>query len=738
MNRRRLRIALRRASPVLTAGLVIAAVLSARWGFVDPASRLQGAAFDTLQRMVDRRPAGTDADDGVVVVDIDDASLKAVGQWPWSRRTVAALVGGLQDLGARSIGLDIVFAEPDRTSPRRLAAEWAGDHGLVVRPADGTPEAALPDYDDELARVIARGRVVTGFGLVMVPDGGKRPRSGGLIRQDANDLDGFWNYRGAVRNLPPLERAAADQGSIMTAGEADEIVRRVPLVTLFDGKPVPSLVLSTLRVAEGGTAPAVLKGIASLWPVKSYLLRVGAHTVPLDANGAMRLRAPAWAATGRTGDAARRPAIPAATILAAGRDRGAEASLKDRIAGRIVLVGTSAMGLVDLRPTPFTPSEPGVDIHAEALAQILRGDILVRPTWATAAETGAAAALALALSILVSTVRLRLALAAGLVGAAAILAVAWAAYGDGWLLDVSLPLLLPPLAFTAAALARHAFAERDARRLRSAFKQYLSPDLVETLARDPDGLKLGGEEREMTFLFTDLEGFTSFTERVAPSVLVATLNTYLDGVCAIAFRHGGTIDKIVGDAVHVMFNAPLNQPDHATRAVACALDIDAFARSFAAQGGFGVTRVGVNTGTAVVGNFGGSWRFDYTAHGDAINTAARLEAVNKRFGTTICVSRSTMERAGPDAARFRAIGAVRLKGKAAPTEIFMAAPTDGGAQAGFLDRYDAAYAALARLDPDAAEQMSRLHASEPADPLAAFHAQRLLTGSRGPVIDQAA
>ncbi len=293
------------------------------FSFDDPASRLQGAAFDTLQRVVDRRPAGADVDDdGVVVVDIDEASLKAVGQWPWSRHTVAALVGGLQDLGARAIGLDIVFAEPDRTSPRRLAAEWAGDHGLVVRPAEGTPEAALPDYDDDLARIIARGRVVTGFGLVKAPDGGKRPRSGGLIRQDANDLGGFWNYLGAVRNLPALERAAADQGSIMTAGEADEIVRRVPLVTLFDGKPVPSLALSTLRVAEGGATPAVLKGIDSLWPVKSYLLRVGTHTVPLDANGAMRLRAPTWAATGRTGDAARRPAIPAATVLAAGRDTG--------------------------------------------------------------------------------------------------------------------------------------------------------------------------------------------------------------------------------------------------------------------------------------------------------------------------------------------------------------------------------------------------------------------------------
>ena len=749
MSGRRLRVAFRRASPVLAAALVVATTLAAERTFPDPFARLQGAAFDSLQRVVDRRDPVPLGEDGVVVVDLDDASLKAVGQWPWSRHTVAALVGALQDAGARAIGLDIVFAEPDRTSPRRLAAEWAGDHGLVVRPArtapgetaEGAPEAALPDYDDDLARVIARGRVVMGFGLTQTAEDGKRPRSGGLIRQDAADLRGFRAYQGAVRNLPALERAAADQGSIMAAGEADEVVRRVPLVMLFKGSPVPSLALSTLRVAEGATAPAILKGVPVPWlgPAgKSYLLRVGAHTVPLDADGAMRLRAPARDATGMIGGRVGRPALSALQVLAASRDAASAARIRESVAGRIVFVGTSAIGLVDLRPTPFNPSEPGVNIHAEAVAQILRGNVLVRPPWAPIAETGTAAALALALALLVGTVRLRLALAAAGAAAAGTLAAAWAAYGFGWLLDVSLPLLLPPLAFASAALTRHYFAERDARTLRAAFKQYLSPDLVETLARDPDGLKLGGEEREMTFLFTDLEGFTSFTERVAPAVLVSTLNAYLDGICAIAFRHGGTIDKIVGDAVHVMFNAPLTQPDHAARAVACALDIDAFARAFAARGGFGVTRVGVNTGTAVVGNFGGTWRFDYTAHGDAINTAARLEAVNKRFGTTICVSRATVERAGPGAARFRAIGAVLLKGKASPTEIYMAAPASGGTGLAYLDHYDEAYAALARLDPTAADQMSRLHAAEPADPLAAFHAQRLLAGGRGPLLDNAA
>lgn len=725
------RALLRRVSPVLAAGAVVVAAFAGSMQWHEQATRLQGAAFDTLQRWAERKAPG-DEEATVVVVDLDDASLKAVGQWPWSRDTVASLVGALQDAGALAIGLDMVFAEPDRTSPRRLAAQWVAERGLVIRPADGTADAVLPDYDDDLARVFARGRVVTGFALTKDEDGGARPRSGGLIRKDAAQLEEFGGYKGAVRNLPAFERTVADQGSIVVATETGEIIRRVPLVMKIGESPVPSLVLSTLRVAMGGADTPLLTGVRKPWtggPADRFTLQLAGRTVPLEADGAMRLRGP---------DAHPRKTVSALEALAAARNPVAAAQLKKNIEGRIVLVGTSATALADLRPTPFNRAEPGVRIHADALAQIVAGDMLARPSWADLAETTAAVALALLLGLLVGTVRLRLALAAAFLTGATTLAIVWVAYGYGLLFDASGSLLLPPLACVAAALARHYLAERDARTLRSAFKQYLSPDLVETLARDPDGLRLGGEEREMTFLFTDLEGFTSFTERVAPSELVSTLNAYLDGLCAIAFQHGGTIDKIVGDAVHVMFNAPLDQPDHAARAVTCALAIDAFAKTFAAQRGFGVTRIGVNTGSAVVGNFGGSWRFDYTAHGDAINTAARLEAVNKRFGTTICVSRATVEQAGPGAARFRAIGAVLLKGKASPTEIYMAAPAVEPGSHAYLDRYDAAYAALARLEPGAAEAMAHLHASAPEDPLAAFHTQRLAGGARGPLLDQAA
>jgi adenylate cyclase len=255
--------------------------------------------------------------------------------------------------------------------------------------------------------------------------------------------------------------------------------------------------------------------------------------------------------------------------------------------------------------------------------------------------------------------------------------------------------------------------------LARAFAQYLSPDLVKTLSKNPDQVRLGGEEREMTFLFTDLQGFTRFTETLAPERLVSTLNEYLDGLCQIATDHGGTIDKIVGDAVHVMFNAPLAQPDHARRAIAAALEMNVFAGDFALRMkkrnmDFGATRIGINTGRAIVGNFGGKARFDYTAHGDAINTAARLEAANKTFGTLVLMSKATRE-AAPDL-MARPLGALTLRGKTEETEVFEPlAPGDASADyanllAQILRRSKSApAAALAALD-----ELSRQHPEDGA------------------------
>jgi adenylate cyclase len=316
--------------------------------------------------------------------------------------------------------------------------------------------------------------------------------------------------------------------------------------------------------------------------------------------------------------------------------------------------------------------------------------------------------------------------------AVSLLAVAWATLGafafSGLLFDPSFIALAAFATGIAATFSRYLLVERDASRLETAFAHYLSPTLVAELARDPDRLKLGGEQREMTFLFTDLQGFTSLAEGADPKALVVLLNEYLDGLCSIAMESGGTVDKIVGDAVHVMFNAPLDQPDHAERGVRCALAIDAFAEAYSqslqARGlAFGATRIGVNTGTAVVGNFGGGGRFDYTAHGDAINTAARLESANKTLGTRICVARATVEKV--ESIAFLPIGTLILKGKSQGVDVFT--PASGHS---WSASYLAAFARMSDGNETGSAEMVALAERHPDQPILALHAKRIRAGER--------
>ncbi|HEX4766543.1 MAG TPA: adenylate/guanylate cyclase domain-containing protein [Lichenihabitans sp.] len=712
--------ALRRSIPFIAGLSIVGLVSGARLLAPEPFDRLQSYGFDTLQRFFPR----ADADilhpgSGVPVVDIDEASLARYGQWPWSRLVVSRLIANLQDAGAAAIGLDMVFAEPDRTSPATLVPQWRREDGLSV-----TGPGALPDYDRQLAATLARGRVVTGYGLIAAANGKAPVLTAGIGMIGSAQPAGLWDYAGAVPNLPMLDEAAAGQGSFTIAGAGrDEIIRRLPLVMSLDGNLVPALTLEALRVADGSDDDIRLRETRNGGPrgtLMGYTARVGTHDIPLAPDGTMLLhhglRSPAMT-------------ISAARVL----DPEAQVALKRTVAGRIVLIGTSAVGLSDLRPTPLSAFEPGVNIHAGAIEQILGGDLLARPALAPGGEFVAAAALGVVVAGLVSW--LGIAAGAGLVLAviaAALGGTALAFAKANLLLDPSLVALEPLAAFVAAMLARYLLIERRASGLRAAFSQYLSPALVEALARDPSQLRLGGETRQMSFLFTDLEGFTSFTETADPALLVSTLNAYLDAVCGIVMEHGGTVDKIVGDAVHVMFNAPLDQPDHAARAVRCALAIDVFAQGFAAghkaQGrSFGTTRIGVNTGPAVVGNFGGKRRFDYTAHGDSINTAARLEAANKRLGTRICVAASSV--AAAPGLRFRPIGALELKGKSNRVEVFAPLP-DMGPENAWAERYADAFGRLSRGEERGAEAILELHAAHPDDPILGFHARRIALGQR--------
>jgi len=706
----------RRLTPALVGLTVIVAAMAARGLAPDGFDRMRLFGFDALQRLApwDTPPTA------VTIVDIDDPSLARIGQWPWSRDVLAGLVRALQDDGARAIAFDVIFAEPDRTSPALLARQW--ERGFGWRAPAGA--RALPDYDAELAAAVARGRVATGFGLLAQANGAA-PRIGASFATIGGDpVATVPNFSGAVPNLAPLEAAAAGNGSLAIAAGGDEIIRRMPMLSGLAGRLAPSLALEALRVAQDEDTIGVRaeRDGGPAGEVTGYTVRIGDYEAPLDRDGALLLH--------------HGPRPPLATIpawrLLDGRER---ARLRGQIDGRIVLVGTSALGLSDLRSTPLQALEPGVDLHARAIEQIIAGHFLSRPAWAPGAELVLSVMLAAALVVLAAFGAPRSAALVAALSVAALLGATGAAFAwRGLLLDPGLVLVTTIGAVVATSFARYFIADRDAARLRSAFTHYLSPALVDALARDPDRLKLGGEQREMTFLFTDLEGFTPLTEAADPRDIVAWLNAYLDGLCRIVMEHGGTVDKIVGDAVHAMFNAPLDQPDHAEKAVRCALAIDAFAQGYAdaqkARGvPFGATRIGVNTGLAVVGNFGGRRRFDYTAHGDAINTAARLEAANKTLGTRICVAAATAEKAAGVA--FLPVGALMLKGKSRPVDVF--APQDQADDvAGWAQDYREAFARHARGEPVGAAAILGLHERHPDHPVLALHARRIRAGERSP------
>ncbi|MGF1640288.1 MAG: CHASE2 domain-containing protein [Rhodospirillales bacterium] len=412
------------------------------------------------------------------------------------------------------------------------------------------------------------------------------------------------------------------------------------------------------------------------------------------------------------------------------------------LAGKIVFIGPDLPHL-DRHRIPRlgegagTGSDaPGVIIHAHAVAQLLDG----RTAPAIDPRVELATVLAGALvAMLIAAMNLPVGIHT-VIGVSTFVAVwlgGFALFAVGGPL---IPLVSTSLAFALTFAFGNAVWRGRMRRqrdfIRGAFSHFTSPSVVDQLIADPSSLRPGGEKREITCLFTDIAGFTSWIEQSDPEAAVSTLNAYLDTMCRIVFDHGGTIDKIVGDALHVFFGVPLHQPDHPERAVRCALALDAFGADFAARQQaegvrFGTTRIGVHTGPAVVGNFGGERFFDYTAHGDTVNTAARLEGANKFLGSRICASGSTVR--GCRDIPFRPIAVVILYGKREPLEIYEPL-SDGVLTRTDVAKYLAAYALMREHDPLAGDAFRALVDAHPDDPIARLHARRLAAGETGNVI----
>ena len=611
------------ASPTLT-GLAAFLVALAIWLAAADSVRftLRERAFDhILPRLIHAAPTQP----AVMIVDIDRPALARFGPWPWPRSTLARVVSVIAEGKPAALGIDILLAGPDRFSP---------------------------DGDRLLAEALSTTPAVLGFVLDSIGAPGALTTTPVLSRQPVK-LPGLWRSPGLVGPAGELVDAAAGFGALVAAADPDGPIRRVPLLVQAGGVVRPGLAVETiLRSNDGGTLLIEADGT----------LRIGEFAAPLGPDAQIRLpRAPsAWAA--RT--------IPTGTLL---DDAAARASL----AGAIVLLGGSAPELGGLRDTPASPATPSVWLQAESIATLLRGGIVFRPYWAAPAEL--VATLLLAAAGLLLAARWRPAVASG---AMLLLCVGWCAAAaaaaplSGRLIDPVGPPALAAIGFLAASLSRFARDEWRARQLRLSFEQHLAPEVVRRIAADPAALRLRGEMREITALFTDIESFTSMTERAEPADLVALLDAYFEATTRVITDQGGMIDKIVGDAIHAIFNAPFSLDHHPARAVAAALALldasETVRRSPLGQRlRLGRTRIGIETGPAIVGDVGGGRKLDYTAHGNAMNAAARLEAANKLFGSSICIGPGTASRL--EAGSVRPIGQMVPRGQSQEITVYMPA-----------------------------------------------------------------
>lgn len=585
-----------------------------------------------------------------VVVDIDAEALDLVGPWPWRRRVIADLVETIASAGAAVLAIDVIFSEPDGRSPAPLARRLAAETGR----ADLADLArGLDDDDPRLAEALSRLPVVLGFALSA--SAGSPPAGAALLVRGRAEATPLWAAAGAEMPTAVLAKPAAGLGATVLPGDSDGVVRRVPLFVAVAGEERPGLALEAVRVAAKADHLEIDHG--------SGTFSVGTSRGALGDDGLLRLVPIAEA---------RRPRIVSAADLLTG------AAPAEGLKGAIVFLGGSAPELGGLRPVAGRPLAASVEIQAAAARQILAGRTPRR--LGGAPTTGAVAALVAAPAIAAG------AWASPILGAvlATIVAIGFlatvaAAAGVDLLIDPVVPLATLLAGHGVSAIVSFSRQRRDARRIRRRFEQHLAPQVVDLIVRDPSLLRLAGERRIVTALFTDVADFTAMTRRAEPEALVAALDAYFEGMTRIIVANGGMIDKFVGDAVHAFFNAPLDQPGHAEAAVRCAVELVRW--SEAARGepgpralGFGLTRIGIETGEAIVGEIGLGSKLDYTAHGDAVNAAARLEATNKQLGTRICIGPGTAALCPPGL--LRRTGTVELRG--IDGEVATYEPIEGG------------------------------------------------------------
>ena len=653
--------------PLLFALLHAAGVM--RLGVVQ---RLDDIIYDarlqaTMPRTLDER---------IVIVDIDEKSLGEVGRWPWSRNRMAELTEemfGRQQ--AALVGFDVVFAEPDDSSGlkqlRQLAQNELKDQAGFNDKLSQL-QASL-DYDALFAKSLEGKPAVMGYyftsdrdgltsGVLPAPVMAKAALQGRPIK--------FTTWNGYGSNLQQLAKAAPVGGFFNSITDGDGVVRSIPLIAEYKGEHYESMALAMFRMLVG--MPEVLPGFPqerfigrSYQGLESILLKQGGKTLAIPVDDRVATLVPFRGPGGPAGGSFKY--IPASDLIAKRLPPG---SLKDKI----VLVGTTAPGLLDLRVTPVGETYPGVETHANVIGGLLDGKIIVKPDYAVGYEvsllviSGLLLAFALPLLSAVRAVALSVAVVAVLVALNF-----WLYLGFGLVLPLGSAILMALTAFALNMSYGYFVESRSKRELANLFGTYVPPELVDEMVKDPDSYNMQATSKELTVMFCDMRGFTKMSEKMEPTQLQALLNDVFSKLTQIIRSNRGTIDKYMGDCVMAFWGAPVDSTEHAHLAVKSSLEMsNAIRRINEEHREKGLPEIGIgiglNTGTMCVGDMGSDIRRSYTVIGDAVNLGSRLEGLSKSYGVDIVVSESTRKQS-PDFA-WQELDRVRVKGKEQAVGIF--------------------------------------------------------------------
>lgn len=633
---------LKKALTALVVSALATAAAAALWlpGFLDG---LEGWSFNLRAQALAEKGK---ARDEIALVFLDQPSLDwALEQmdckWPWPRELYSLIVEFCASGGAKALAMDVVFTEPSTygVEDDLLLAESIEKSGKVVSAVtflekEGT---GAPDWPAELPR---RPPALSGMDAWLADKGR------GVLRGSASF------------NIPEYDSACAAVGNVSFQKDPDSVYRRITPLCSFGGEAVPALGLAAYLVGSGSGGLEYRAGD----------LYAGGLRLPLDGKGTALLNYRGPSMTHDVYNAAE--IIQSAIQIRNGETPKYDPSI---LKGKYVFFGFTATGLYDLRPTPMRGNYPGVEIHATFLDNLLSGDFLRE----TPEPIGLISVFALCFLSGLLMVNLRRTAAQGACFAAFLLLPAGLGFGL-YALGLWFPMMPAMLALilslSAAALYNYSTEGRQKAFIKSAFRQYLSPIVIEQLIANPEKLNLGGERRMLSIYFSDVQGFTSLSEALTPEELTSVLNEYLSAMTDIIQDEGGTVDKYEGDAIIAFWNAPLDLPDHGIRAVRASLrcqdKLTEMRPALKARTGKELfMRIGLNSGAAVVGNMGSKTRFDYTMLGDAVNLAARLEGVNKQFGTYTMISENTLKEV-KDAFAVRELSKIAVVGKSIPVRVY--------------------------------------------------------------------